>query len=74
MSEDEISMLILTANGTPSTQIAAALNIPPSTVRWRLFRLYRKIGARNAAHAVGIAYRAGLIRNEHITLPIKETP
>lgn len=47
------------ARGHTSAQIAEATGTPYATVRNRIDRLRARIGARNSAHAVGIAYRSG---------------
>lgn len=47
------------ARGHTTAEIAQATDTPYATVRNRIDRLRSRIGARNSAHAVGIAYRAG---------------
>jgi DNA-binding CsgD family transcriptional regulator len=47
------------ARGKRIAQIATDLGVPEETVRSRLFRLRRRMGARCSAHAVALAYRYG---------------
>lgn len=62
-------ILALTASGYTAAQIATRLGIQPSTVHERLHRVYRKLGARDRAHAVAIALVTGLLEADDIELP-----
>lgn len=49
------------ASGAALTDIAVELGLTTETVRSHATHLYRRLGARNRAHAVIIAVRAGII-------------
>lgn len=57
----EIQLLTLLSHGARYTDIARVLLISVHTVNVHLIKLYRKLGALDKGHAVGIAYRAGLL-------------
>jgi two-component system, OmpR family, response regulator len=57
----EQEVLTLLADGFTPTQVAEDLTISPSTVGTHIEHIYEKLGARTRAHAVGIAYRNGLL-------------
>ncbi|MEQ4720823.1 response regulator transcription factor [Nonomuraea sp. B19D2] len=58
----EREILVLIARGRSNTEIAAELSVSPSTVKNHVTNLFAKIGARDRAQAVIVAYEAGLIR------------
>ncbi|MEU3826490.1 helix-turn-helix transcriptional regulator [Streptomyces sp. NPDC029080] len=62
-------ILALAGSGYTASQIAGRLGIRASTVNERLHRTYRKLGARDRAHAVAIALVTGLLDVEDIELP-----
>ncbi|WP_331730387.1 helix-turn-helix transcriptional regulator (plasmid) [Kitasatospora sp. NBC_00070] len=51
----EIQVVIGMANGLGNLQIAAALGLTIATIKTHSSRIYRKLGARDRAHAVGLA-------------------
>ncbi|MGW1533906.1 helix-turn-helix domain-containing protein [Streptomyces aureus] len=53
-------VLLLVANGHTNAQIGARLNLHPRTVDRHLAETYKRLGARDRAHAVAIS----LIRRE----------
>lgn len=56
------------ARGDTPDQIAAITHVRPGTVRHRILRLRRRIGAHSSAHAVALAYQQGWLThltNEH---------
>ena len=61
LSEQEISILKLAANGMENTQIAKLLYISPHTVKAHLTAIYRKLGVANRTQAVYVAYKNKLI-------------
>lgn len=61
LSAREIEVLALTADGMDSGEVGARLHLQPQTVRDHLKRVYAKLGARNAPHAVGVAFRRGIL-------------
>lgn len=58
LTRREIDVLGLLADGETAAGIAAALGIALQTVRSTEKLAYRRLGARNAAHAVALAMRA----------------
>jgi DNA-binding CsgD family transcriptional regulator len=52
------------ANGETYRQIAADWGVEEITVRTTGSRVLRKLGANNIAHAVHLAYQAGILRRE----------
>jgi DNA-binding NarL/FixJ family response regulator len=61
LTEREQQVLALLAEGLSPAQIADELVISSSTVGTHVEHIYSKLGARTRAHAVGIAYRHGLL-------------
>lgn len=61
ITDDERRLLAMTAAGLNREQIGARTGVVPGTVGRYLTRIYRKLGAVNAANAVAIAIRDGLI-------------
>ena len=62
LSEKEIQTLHWVSQGKTYTEIAEILCIATTTINNRMVKVYRKIGAQNAAGAVGIAIRKGLVK------------
>ena len=54
-------MLALAAEGRTGPQIAAQLNVSPSTVKTHLEHIYDKLGVGDRAGAVAMALRSGLL-------------
>lgn len=50
------------ASGLTNAEIGRPLFLHVDTVKRRLRRLYRVLGARDRAHAVALAYDLGLLR------------
>lgn len=61
-TDRQSQVMALLADGATLDDIAAALHISPTTAKTHLQDLYRRLGARNAAHAVHLAYQQGLLR------------
>jgi DNA-binding response OmpR family regulator len=57
----ESQVLALLANGLTPAEVAQDLIISRSTVGTHIEHIYEKLGARSRAHAVGIAFRSGLL-------------
>ncbi|MFG3660270.1 response regulator transcription factor [Streptomyces sp. NPDC047706] len=68
----QLQILALTASGYTAAQIGARLDIAASTVHERLHRTYRKLGARDRAHAVAIALITGVL--DPISIELPQTP
>jgi len=61
LTERELQVLKLVAEGYTNEELAALLTIAESTAKTHVKRILAKIGARDRAQAVVIAYRAGLV-------------
>lgn len=61
LTERERQVLELLAEGLTPAQVADELVISASTVGTHIEHVYAKLGARTRAHAVGLAYRHGLL-------------
>ncbi len=68
LSPRQRELLPLLAAGLTYVQIARQLHISIGTVKGHCTKLYRKLGANCAAHAVAIALRDGLIE-----MPVEDT-
>lgn len=62
LTEFELRLLHLLAQGLGGKQIAAECRLAPQTIYNRLSQLYRKIPANNGTHAVILAREAGWLR------------
>ncbi|MFI0420805.1 response regulator [Spongiactinospora sp. 9N601] len=62
LSERELRVLELIAHGLSNTQIAQEVGLSVSTVKNRVSDLFAKLGIRDRAQAVIVAYEAGLVR------------
>ena len=62
LSPREREVLLLTADGHSSVEIAEQLHLSPTTVKSHLQSLYQKLGVSDRAAAVAAAMRQGLLR------------
>jgi two-component system, NarL family, nitrate/nitrite response regulator NarL len=62
LSEREVEVLQLVAEGWPPSSVASKLVISPKTVSSHMQRILTKLGVHTRAQAVAVAYEAGLIR------------
>jgi DNA-binding NarL/FixJ family response regulator len=62
LSPREHQILHLIAAGHGNHAIGVRLHITEDTVKTHNRRMYRKLGARDRAHAVAQGFRAGLLR------------
>ena len=60
----ESQVLVLVAEGCTNAELAARLSIAESTVKTHVKRILAKVGARDRAQAVVIAYQSGLMDQE----------
>jgi DNA-binding CsgD family transcriptional regulator len=60
--EYDPTLLAGLARGYSTTEIATTTGVAHGTVKHRMEQLRRRLGARNGAHAVSIAYRSGWMR------------
>ncbi|MDQ1040901.1 DNA-binding NarL/FixJ family response regulator [Streptomyces sp. V3I8] len=58
----ERETMAMAAEGKSNTEIAETLTISPLTVRTHVYRAMAKLGARDRAQLVVIAYRTGLVQ------------
>jgi two-component system, NarL family, response regulator LiaR len=61
LTERELAVLRLVADGLTNGQIASRLSIAESTVRFHIGHIFLKLGAHNRAEAVRLAIEANLI-------------
>ncbi|WP_049871605.1 response regulator transcription factor [Catenulispora acidiphila] len=61
LSEREHEVLMLVAAGGTRDDISRELGMAPGTVASHMTRIYRALGARNAAHAVALAHGCGVL-------------
>ena len=62
LTQRELEVLQLIADGLASRQIARALYVSDDTVKTHVSHVLNKLGATSRANAVAIAIRSGLIR------------
>lgn len=61
ISERELEVLQLTAEGLSAPRIGAELHLSPTTVKSHLHNAYAKLGVSDRAAAVAVAIRCGLL-------------
>jgi DNA-binding NarL/FixJ family response regulator len=61
LTERELQVLRGMADGKSNAEIGRDLYVSEDTVKTHARRLFRKLGARDRAHAVASAFRAGLV-------------
>jgi DNA-binding NarL/FixJ family response regulator len=61
LTERELQVLRGMAEGKSNAEIGRELFVSEDTVKTHARRLFRKLGARDRAHAVAAAFRAGLV-------------
>ena len=61
LTERELQVLRGMADGHSNAEIGRALFVSEDTVKTHARRLFRKLGARDRAHAVAAGFRAGLV-------------
>lgn len=57
LSEREIEVLALVAQGLTNTQIAQRLSVSDNTVKFHLQNIYQKLGVNNRTEAAGVYYK-----------------
>ncbi|MGW4744934.1 response regulator [Streptomyces sp. NPDC004290] len=62
LTEREMEVLVLVADGLSNTEIAKRLRISTATVKTHINNLFAKTGVRDRAQAVRYAYQHGLVR------------
>jgi DNA-binding NarL/FixJ family response regulator len=61
LSQRELHVLRLIADGASNREAAAKLFVSEATIKTHLLHIYEKLGVRDRAGAVGEAYRRGLL-------------
>lgn len=61
LTSREEEVLFAIADGRLNKEIAAELVVSVETVKSHVCSLYAKLGARNRAHAVALAYHRGIL-------------
>ncbi|MEU6102318.1 helix-turn-helix transcriptional regulator [Streptomyces flaveolus] len=61
LSERERQVLTLVARGLTNTEIADSLGLSPLTAKTHVSRIMGKLGARDRAQLVIVAYESGLV-------------
>ena len=62
LTEREREVLVLMAQGPPTPRSRAALFVAETTVKTHVGHVLRKLGLRDRAQAVVLAYESGLVR------------
>ena len=74
LTDREYDVLRRMANGLSNGEIGRELYMSEDTVKTHAHRMFRKMGARDRAHAVSIGYRLGLLTTgETVVLPERKT-
>ncbi|MDI6097209.1 helix-turn-helix transcriptional regulator [Actinoplanes sp. NEAU-A12] len=62
LSDRELQVLTLVADGKTNKQIGSDLYLSAATIHSHLKNVFRKLGANDRAHAVAKGFRAGVLR------------
>ena len=65
LTDRELEILMLVADGARPAEIATSLFISVKTVKNHLTNVYAKLGVQTGAQAVAEAYRLGLVEARH---------
>jgi DNA-binding NarL/FixJ family response regulator len=62
LTDRELEVLRLIGRGCGNTEISRTLSVAETTVKTHLTRIFRKLGLRDRAQAVVLAYETGLVK------------
>ena len=68
LTDRELEILYLIANGFSNPEIASILFLSPHTIKVVVTGILRKLGARNRAQAVYVAEENNILINKHLIL------
>lgn len=74
LSEREVQVVRLAANGLSNAEIGRELYLMENTVKSHMQRASRKLGATGRAHVVAVALRAGILSLRDIRSTNEATP
>jgi DNA-binding NarL/FixJ family response regulator len=61
LTDRELEVLVLVARGLSNAEIAQHLTVSPATAKTHVARLLMKLGARDQAQLIVVAYESGLV-------------
>ncbi|MGN9844104.1 response regulator transcription factor [Nonomuraea sp. H19] len=67
LSPRELEVLILLGRGLSNAELAGALTLSEATVKTHVARIFAKLGLRDRAQAVVLAYETGLVSPDRST-------
>lgn len=77
LTQRQLEVLVLTANGYTGPEIAAELGIDLETVRVHVKLMFLKLNAKNRAHAVTMGFQRGYLTTtllENLSSPSDSSP